>query len=79
LYIVAIILKDGSVFSCKGHAIQEEFLPELLASEGIFTHLKIEKLKISVILDVTLCHCARAFYLDCLALKVKVVWSFETA
>jgi hypothetical protein len=72
-------LKDCSVFSCQGQAIKEEFLPELLASEGIFPRLKIEKLKIPVILDVTLCHCARAFYLDCLALKVKAVWSFETA
>jgi len=77
--MVANILKDCSVFSCKGHAIQEEFLPELLTSEGIFTRLKIDKLKIPVILDVTLCHYARAFYLDCLALKVKTVWSFETA
>jgi len=41
--------------------------------------LEIEKLKLSVILDVTLCHCARAFYLDCLAFKVKAVWSLETA
>jgi hypothetical protein len=78
--MVANILKDCSIFSCKGQGFLEEFLPELLASEGIFTHLKIEKLKkIPVILDVTLCHCARAFYLDCLALKVKAIWSFETA
>ena len=53
--------------------------PGHYTSEGIFTHLKIDKLKIPVILDVTLCHYARAFYLDCLALKVKTVWSFETA
>jgi len=71
--MVANILKECSVFSCKVQAIQEEFLPELLASEGIFTYLKIEKLKIPVILDVTLYHCARAFYLDYLALKVKAV------
>jgi hypothetical protein len=77
--MVTNILKDCSVFSYKGLAFQEEFLPELLASEGIFTSLKIENFKISVILDVTLCHCARDFYLDCLALKVNAVWYFETA
>ena len=38
---------------------------------------KCEKLKILGILDVALCHCARAFFLDCLALKVKTVWSFK--
>ena len=40
---------------------------------------KFEKLKITVILDVALCHCARAFFLDCLALKVKTLWSFESS
>lgn len=39
---------------------------------------KFEILKIPVILDVALCHCARAFFLDCLALKVKTVWSLES-
>jgi hypothetical protein len=41
LCTVSNILEDCSVFSCKGQAIQEEFLPELLASEGMFTHSKI--------------------------------------
>lgn len=40
---------------------------------------KFEKLKIPVILDVALCHCAWAFFLVCLALKVKTVWSFESS
>lgn len=40
---------------------------------------KFEKLKIPVMLDVALWHCARAFFLDCLALKVKTVWSFESS
>jgi hypothetical protein len=39
---------------------------------------KFEKLKITIILDLALCHCAWAFFLDCLALKVKTVWSFES-
>jgi len=40
---------------------------------------KFEKLKIPVILDVAVGHCARAFFLGCLALKVKTVWSFESS
>jgi hypothetical protein len=39
--MVSNILEDCSAFSHKGQAIKEEFLPELLASEGVFTCSKI--------------------------------------